>query len=68
LRCTALSADNLIAENYGRIKAALLRVRKAYAMQHQLPLYTNDRHFEEVEGVIFAEQISAYLTFHFIER
>jgi tRNA(fMet)-specific endonuclease VapC len=65
LRCTVLSADDVTADNYGRIKAALLKKGKpipendmwiaATAMQHQLPLYTNDKHFGEVESIVLVD-------------
>lgn len=58
-RCTVIPADHATAESYGKIKAALLKKGKpipendiwiaATAIQHQLPLYTNDRHFTEVD-------------------
>ena len=61
LKCTVLSTDTMTAENYGRIKAALLKKGKpipendiwiaATALQHQLPLYTKDKHFNEVDNL-----------------
>jgi tRNA(fMet)-specific endonuclease VapC len=60
-RCIVLDTNNTTAENYGIIKTALLNKGKpipendiwiaATAVQYQLPLYTNDGHFEEVEGI-----------------
>jgi tRNA(fMet)-specific endonuclease VapC len=60
-RCIVLDTDNTTAENYGIIKTALLNKGKpipendiwiaATALQYQLPLYTNDGHFKEVEGI-----------------
>ena len=61
LKCTVLFADETTAENYAIIKTALLQKGKpipendvwiaATAMQHQLLLYTNDKHFHEVQGI-----------------
>jgi Predicted nucleic acid-binding protein, contains PIN domain len=61
MRCTVLNADHGTAENYGRVKSALLKKGKpipendiwiaATALQHQLPLYTQDKHFGEVSGI-----------------
>ncbi|MBO9632460.1 MAG: type II toxin-antitoxin system VapC family toxin [Chitinophagaceae bacterium] len=59
LQCTVVNADKTIAERYGKVKAELLRKGKpipendiwiaATALQFNLPLYTNDKHFEEVD-------------------
>ncbi len=56
-----LHTDDVIAENYAIIKTSLLRKGKpipendiwiaATAMRYQLSLYTNDKHFTEVEGI-----------------
>lgn len=61
LRCNVLNADHGTAENYAIIKTALLKKGKpipendiwiaATALQHQLPLYTNDKHFNEVNSL-----------------
>jgi tRNA(fMet)-specific endonuclease VapC len=62
LRCHVIATDGITAENYGKVKAALLKKGKpipendiwiaATAVQYQLPLYTKDGHFNEVEGLI----------------
>jgi tRNA(fMet)-specific endonuclease VapC len=62
LRCHVIATDGTTSENYGRVKAALLKKGKpipendiwiaATAIQYQLPLYTKDGHFDEVEGLI----------------
>lgn len=59
--CIVLKADNTTAETYGIIKTALLNKGKpipendiwigATALQYDLPLYTNDGHFKEIEGI-----------------
>lgn len=56
-----LNADAQTAEFYASVKASLLKKGKpipendiwiaATALQHQLPLYTNDRHFNEVDNI-----------------
>lgn len=61
LRCTVLHADHITAEQYAVVKTALLKKGKpipendiwiaATALQHKLPLYTNDNHFGEVTGL-----------------
>jgi tRNA(fMet)-specific endonuclease VapC len=61
LNCKVLQADPITAERYAFVKTALLKKGKpipendiwiaATALQHGLPLYTNDRHFSEVEGI-----------------
>ncbi len=60
-KCIILNVDNTTAENYGIIKTGLLNKGKpipendiwigATAIHYQLPLYTNDAHFKEVEGL-----------------
>lgn len=59
--CIVLNADKATGENYAIIKTALLVKGKpipendiwiaATAMQYQLPLFTHDKHFNEVEGI-----------------
>lgn len=59
--CIALNPDLETADFYGSIKASLMTKGKpipendiwiaAIAKQWQLPLYTNDKHFSEVDGV-----------------
>lgn len=59
--CKLLQTDLATATAYGNIKAAQTRKGKpipendiwiaATAMQHKLPLYTSDRHFNEIEGI-----------------
>lgn len=61
LRCTVLSADQATAEACAKVKAALLNKGKpipendiwiaATALQYDLPLYTNDKHFSEVDNI-----------------
>jgi tRNA(fMet)-specific endonuclease VapC len=61
LKCTVLSADQVTAEACAKVKAALLKKGKpipendiwiaATALQHSLPLYTNDGHFSEVDSI-----------------
>ena len=61
LKCTVLSADQATAEACAKVKAALLKKGKpipendiwiaATALQYNLPLYTNDRHFSEVDNI-----------------
>lgn len=61
LKCTVLSADQATAESCARVKAALLKKGKpipendiwiaATAIQYDLPLYTLDKHFSEVENI-----------------
>jgi tRNA(fMet)-specific endonuclease VapC len=65
LRCTVLVADNITAENYALVKTALLKKGKpipendiwiaATAVQHKLILYTNDKHLNEVDGIVFVQ-------------
>ena len=64
LNCKVLPADSATAEKYAIVKTALLKKGKpipendiwiaATALQHGLPLYTNDRHFNEVEGLVLS--------------
>lgn len=61
LECTVLSADQTTAETCAKLKAALLKKGKpipendiwiaATALQYDLPLYTNDKHFSEVDNI-----------------
>lgn len=61
LACTVLFIDEGTSENYAVIKAALLNKGKpipendiwiaATAMQYNLPIYTIDKHFSEIEGI-----------------
>jgi tRNA(fMet)-specific endonuclease VapC len=60
-RCEVLGADLVTADNYGEIKATLLKKGKpipendiwiaATARQYTLKLFTKDKHFKEVEGI-----------------
>ncbi len=60
--CVVLYIDAITADKYAIIKTALLNKGKpipendiwiaATALQYKIPLYTFDRHFEEVEGII----------------
>ncbi len=66
LQCTVLSADQATAEACAKVKAALLKKGKpipendiwiaATAIQYDLPLYTNDNHFSEVENISLVGQ------------
>lgn len=66
LECTVLSADQGTAEACSKVKAALLKKGKpipendiwiaATALQYDLPLYTNDKHFSEVDNISLVEQ------------
>ena len=59
--CIVLNADKATSQNYAIIKTALFLKGKpipendiwiaATAMQYQLPLFTHDKHFNEVEGI-----------------
>lgn len=59
--CTVLTIDVATAEMYAAIKASLWKKGKpipendiwiaATAKQHNLPLYTTDKHFSEVEEI-----------------
>ena len=61
INCIVLPTDAVTSESYALIKTALLNKGKpipendiwiaAIAMQHQLPLYSNDKHFTEVDGI-----------------
>ena len=63
-RCIVLFADATTADKYAIIKTVLLSKGKpipendiwiaAIAMHYQLPLYTNDEHFKEVEGIVLS--------------
>ena len=60
--CNVLKADEATADKYARVKTGLLSKGKpipendiwiaAIALQFDLPLYSNDKHFEEVDGII----------------
>lgn len=62
LQCTVLSADQATAESCAKVKAALLKKGKpipendiwiaATALQYNLPLYTHDKHFSEVDNIV----------------
>ncbi|HPZ86606.1 MAG TPA: type II toxin-antitoxin system VapC family toxin [Flavihumibacter sp.] len=59
--CIPLEPDTGTADAYGRIKAALMKKGKpipendiwiaAMAQQYNLPLFTTDKHFVEVESI-----------------
>ena len=59
--CIALHPDGMTADIYGSIKAALMKKGKpipendiwiaAMAQQYNLPLFTTDKHFAEVESI-----------------
>jgi tRNA(fMet)-specific endonuclease VapC len=59
--CKILQTDLTTADIYGNIKAALARKGKpipendiwigAAALQYNLPLYTTDGHFNEIDGI-----------------
>ena len=59
--CTILDSDNNTADNYGAIKSRLLNIGKpipendiwiaAISIQFDLPLYTFDNNFKEIEGI-----------------
>lgn len=59
IHCTVLNAEKSTADEYARVKAELLKKGKpipendiwiaATALQYNLPLYTNDKHFSEIE-------------------
>lgn len=61
LNCKTAFIDNTTSDIYGKIKAALKRKGKpipendiwiaAVAIQHNLPLYTTDKHFAEIESL-----------------
>ena len=62
--CIVLYTDAITSDKYAVIKTALLNRGKpipendiwiaATALQYKIPLYTFDRHFEEVEGITLA--------------
>ena len=62
--CIVVYTDAITSDNYAVIKTALLNRGKpipendiwiaATALQYKIPLYTFDRHFEEVEGITLA--------------
>ena len=59
--CSILDSDTNTADNYGAIKSGLLNIGKplpendiwiaAISIQYDLPLYTLDNHFNEIEGL-----------------
>ena len=59
--CSLLDSNNNTADNYGAIKSRLLNLGKpipendiwiaAISIQYDLPLYTFDNHFKEIEGI-----------------
>lgn len=59
--CRLLEVDKTTANTYGNIKAKLAKKGKpipendiwigAIALQHNLPLYTTDAHFKEIDGI-----------------
>lgn len=61
LRCIVLNADQATAEACAKVKAALLMKGMpipendiwiaATALQYNLPLYTNDRHFSAIDNI-----------------
>ena len=61
-KCTVLIADDETANNYALIKAELLNKGKpipendiwiaAIAVQYELPLFTSDKHFKEIDKII----------------
>ena len=61
VECNILSADAVTAEKYAILKAALLKKGTpipendiwiaATAIQHDLPLYTTDKHFDLIDGL-----------------
>lgn len=60
-RCLVLSSDHGTAQYYAAIKTALLNKGRpihendiwiaAIALQHNLPLCTTDKHFNEIDGI-----------------
>lgn len=60
--CTILSVDKITAEIYGKIKSQLKAIGKpipendiwiaAISFQYNLPLFTTDNHFKEIEDII----------------
>ena len=61
--CTIIQIDSITSEFYGRIKTALYLKGKpipendiwiaASALQHNLPLFTSDGHFKEIDEIFF---------------
>lgn len=61
-KCTILPIDYGTADTYGAIKTMLIKKGKpipendiwiaATALQHELPLFTTDEHFKEVQGIV----------------
>ena len=59
--CKILNPDTETAELYGRIKSALMGKGKpipendiwiaAIAIKYDLPLFTDDKHFKEIDGI-----------------
>lgn len=59
--CITISCDSLSGEVYGRIKTALMQKGRpipendvwiaAIAQQFDLPLFTIDKHFSEIDGI-----------------
>lgn len=59
--CRILPCNSLSADAYGRIKAALMQKGRpipendvwiaAIARQYDLPLFTIDKHFSEIDGI-----------------
>lgn len=68
-KCIVLNPDRRTAEVYGEIKVALERKGNpipendiwiaATAIQHNLPLYENDKHFHEVDGLQLFNPLSS---------
>lgn len=61
--CAVIQIDSTTSEFYGRIKTALYLKGKPIpendiwiavsALQHNLPLFTSDEHFQEIDGINF---------------
>lgn len=61
LNCTIVSSDSETADIYGKIKANLIKKGKpipendlwiaALASQYDMPLFTTDNHFREIENL-----------------
>lgn len=68
-RCTVLVIDNLVAEFYGRTKSALMKKGRpipendiwiaATALQYNLPVFTSDIHFKEIDGLQLFNPLSS---------
>ena len=68
-RCTLFPPDYITADVYGNTKAALAKKGKPIpdndtwiaeiALQHNLPLYTNDAHFREIDGLQLFNPLSS---------